>query len=147
MNYLLCCSALFFALSLYKPHRYEWFTLAIVTLMVSINTMLLDHNGSILYWNRVVITFVGAMFLIRRKTTLSYYHAIILLTTLCLYGYLAYHVALNTHDTIRSFYGASIYGLVVCQFISVFPTLWAAYRSYCSSDSTWLVNLQRNSRS
>jgi len=144
--YLLYCSLVFSILSTYKPHRYEWFTLAIVTFLVAINTLLLDHNGSILYWNRAVITFTGAMFLIRRKTTLGFYHAIILLTTLFMYGYLAYHVAYNTHDTIRTFYRATIYGLVGCQFISIFPTIRACYRDHCSDSRARLVDLQRNSR-
>ena len=144
--YLLYCSLVFLILSTYKPHRYEWFTLAIVTFLVAINTLLFDHNGSVLYYNRAVITFVGAMFLIKRKTTLVFYHAIILLTTLFMYGYLAYHVVYNTHDTIRNFYRATIYGLVGCQFISIFPTIWTAYRDYCTDSSARLVNLQRNSR-
>lgn len=120
--YLLYCSIAFLILSIYKPHRYEWFTLSIVTFLV-------------------------AMFLIRRKTTLGFYHALILLCTLLMYGYLAYYVVLGTHNTIRNFYKATIYGLVGCQFISIFPTLWSAYRSYRSSNSPVLVNLQRNSRS
>jgi len=144
--YLLYCSIAFLLLSIYKPHRYEWFTLSIVTFLVAINAMCLDNNGSILYWNRAVITFIGAMFLIRRKTTLGFYHALILLCTLLMYGYLAYYVALGTHDTIRNFYKATIYGLVGCQFISIFPTLWSAYRSHCANSSAWLVNLQRVTR-
>lgn len=144
--YLLCCAILFALLSAYKPHRYEWGVLAIVTLLVSINAALLDHNGSALYWNRAVITFVGAMLLMRRKTTLGFYHSIILLTTLCAYGILAYHVADGTHGAIRELYKATIYGLVGCQFIAVFPTIWAVYRDHRSDCRAWLVHLQRDKR-
>ena len=146
MNYLLCCSALFFALSLYKPHRYEWLTLAVVTLLVSVNTMLFDHNGSILYWNRAIITFFGAMVLIKRQTTLGFYQSIILLAALSMYAFLAYHVAGGTHGTIREFYTGVIHGLVVCQLIAIFPTIWSCYSDYNSVGRARLVNLQRNSR-
>jgi hypothetical protein len=132
---------------MYKPHRYEWFTLAVVTLLVSVNTMLFDHNGSIIYWNRAVITFVGAIILLKRKTTLSFYHSIILLASLSMYAFLAYHVAGGTHGTMREFYTGVIHGLVVCQLLSIFPTLWAAYRNYITSRFTRLVHLQRDSRS
>ena len=145
--YLLCCSVAFILLSIHKPHRYEWLTLSIVTFLVAVNTMLLDPNGSILYYNRAVITFIGAMFLIRRRTILGFYHAIILLIALFMYGYLAYHVANNTHDTIREFYKAMIYGLVWCQFISVFPTLRATYYRVYRDRRASMGYLQGDSRS
>ena len=145
--YLLCCVVLFAVLATYKPHRYEWCVISIVTVLVLLNTTLLDHNGSVLYWNRAVITFVGAIALLKPRSVLGFYHSLILLATLCAYGTLAYHVAEGTHQLIRTEYKAFIYGLVGCQLISVFPTIWAAYRDFNSDSGADLEHLQRNSRS
>lgn len=131
---------------MYKPHRYEWFTLAVVTLLVSVNATLFDHNGSVIYWNRAIITFIGAMVLIRRQTTLSFYHSIILLASLSMYAFLAYHVAGKTHGTIREFYTGVVHGLVICQLVAVIQTIRSIYHSYSANNRARLVNIQRDSR-
>ena len=143
MNYLLCSSILFGLLAIHPKYRYEWSVLAAMTFFVWLNSVSFDRNGTQLYFNRAVLTFVGALLLCVRKNYLGYGHALVLLATLIAYGTLAYHVALNTHDTIRETYKATIYGLVGCQFIGIFPTVRLAYRDINSSCRAWLVNLQR----
>ena len=147
MSYLLGCSIMFAILAIHPKHRYEWLVLAFMTFLVWVNSVMFDRNGHELYLNRAILTFIGALLLCVRKNYLGYGHALILLATLATYGVLAYHVAMNTHDEIRAAYKATIYGLVGCQFIGIFPTVWCAYRDINSSSGSWLVNLQRYTRS
>jgi len=147
MSYLLGCSILFAILAIHPKHRYEWSVLAIMTFLVFINSVIFDRNGHELYLNRAILTFIGALLLCVRKNLVGYGHALILLATLATYCVLAYHVAMNTHEEIRATYKATIHGLVGCQFIGILPTIRCAYRDINSSGGSWLVNLQRYTRS
>lgn len=142
MNYLLCVAALFLALSTYKPHRTQWLIVGIMSLSLWINVQLCDVDGNVLYWHRAFIVMAAAVTLCITRTALGFYHAIILLTTLVTYAALAYDVAHGRHILIYNNYEAFIYGLVGCQLIAIFPTLWAAYRDYNSNRRARLEHLQ-----
>jgi len=146
MTYLALCAVLFGVLTLYQPHRREWLTLCVVTVLTFILTCVLSNEDPLLYKLVPTITFVGAVILCIPRTTLGFYHAIVLLFTLVAYAALAYDVAHGQHILIYNNYEGVIYGLVGCQIIAIFPTLWAAYRDFNPSGCSWLVNLQRYTR-
>ena len=132
---------------LHKDHRSIWLIVSACMLLQWFNVQFTDVEGVCRYWNRAVITTVaGTCLLIRPRSWLSFYHSIVLLVTLVTYAALAYDVAHGRHILIYNNYEAFIYGLVGCQLIAIFPTLWAAYRNYHSSCRAWLVNLQRYTR-
>ena len=109
-------------------------------------TCVLSNEDPMLYKLVPTVTFVGAVVLCIPRTTLGFYHSIILLVTLVAYAALAYDVAHGMHILIYNNYEATIYGLVGCQLIAIFPTIRLAYRDYHSDIRAWLVNLQRVTR-
>lgn len=134
------CAVLFGVLGLYRK---EWLTLFFVTVTNYCLTCVLSNEDPILYAIVPTVTFVGAVALCVPRTTLGFYHAIILLFTLVAYAALAYDVAHGRHILIYNDYEGVIYGLVACQIIAIFPTLRAIYLDNRSDIRTWLVNLQR----
>lgn len=148
MNYLFFISALMFIVAMvYEPHRYVWLLVAVMSLLLWVNVQLTDVEGICRYWNRSVIVTATGLLLLRHGSWLSYYHALITFVTIVAYAALAYDVTQGRHILIYNNYEGFIYGLVGCQLIAIFPTLWAAYRDHDSSRSAWLVNLQRYKRS
>lgn len=147
MLYLALCAVLFGVLAIYRPSRIEWLTLCVVTVINFVLTCVLSNEDPMLYKLVPTVTFVGAVVLCIPRTTLGFYHSIILLVTLVAYAALAYDVAHGMHILIYNNYEGFIYGLVGCQLIAVLPTLWSAYCDYNSNIRTWLVNLQRYKRS
>ena len=109
-------------------------------------TCVLSNEDPMLYKLVPTVTFVGAVVLCIPRTTLGFYHSIILLVTLVAYAALAYDVAHGMHILIYNNYEATIYGLVGCQLIAIFPTIRLAYRDHHSDIRAWLVNLQRVTR-
>ena len=146
MTYLVVCAVLFGALAIYRPHRKEWLTLCVVTVLNFILTCVLTNEDPLLYKIVPTVTFVGAVVLCIPRTTLGFYQAIVLLATLVTYAALAYDVAHGRHILIYNNYEAFIYGLVGCQLIGVFPTLRAAHRDFNSSRRVGLVNIQGHNR-
>ena len=141
------CAVLFGVLSIYRPSRTEWLTLCIVTVINFVLTCVFNNEDPMLYKLVPTVTFFGAVGLCIPRTTLGFYHSIILLATLVAYAALAYDVSQGMNILIYDNYETTIYGLVICQLIAIFPTLWAAYRDRDSSRGAWLVNLQRYKRS
>ena len=133
-------------LAIYRPSRIEWLTLCVVTVINFVLTCVLSNEDPMLYKLVPTVTFVGAVGLCIPRTTLGFYHSIILLVTLVAYAALAYDVAHGMHILIYNNYEATIYGLVGCQLIAIFPTIWLAYSDYHSDIRAWLVNLQRVTR-
>lgn len=146
MIYLLLCAILFSALALHKAHRTEWSILAVMTFVNFILTCVLSSEGEILYVLVPVVTSAGAMSLCSRRTTLGFYQAIILFVTLIAYGALAFDISRGEHVLIYNNYEAVIYGLVGCQLVGIFPTIWAAYRDFTAGRSAWLFDNKRNKR-
>ena len=146
MLYLALCAVLFGVLAIYRPSRIEWLTLCVVTVINFVLTCVLSNEDPMLYKLVPTITFVGAVVLCIPRTTLGFYHSIILLVTLVAYAALAYDVAHGMHILIYNNYEATIYGLVGCQLIAIFPTIRLAYRDHHSDIRAWLVNLQRVTR-
>ena len=146
MLYLALCAILFGVLAIYRPSRIEWLTLCVVTVINFVLTCVLSNEDPMLYKLVPTVTFVGAVVLCIPRTTLGFYHSIILLVTLVAYAALAYDVAHGMHILIYNNYEATIYGLVGCQIIAIFPTIRLAYRDYHSDIRAWLVNLQRATR-
>ena len=133
-------------MAIYRPSRIEWLTLCVVTVINFVLTCVLSNEDPMLYKLVPTVTFVGAVVLCIPRTTLGFYHSIILLVTLVAYAALAYDVAHGMHILIYNNYEATIYGLVGCQLIAIFPTIRLAYRDYHSDIRAWLVNLQRVTR-
>lgn len=140
MIYLLLCAIVFWLMSVIGKNRREWLTLAAVTIINFVITVIFDRNGTTLYALVPITTSVGAYVLCKCWSQLGFYHAIILFTTLAAYAALAFDVSQGRHVLIYNNYEAVIYGLVGCQLISVFPTLWVAYRDHIASRGNWLVN-------
>lgn len=143
MNFMLLLALLFIMLSIYGQHRIEWITVAAVTALVWLNLHLLDHNDTRLYFNRAIITFAGAAILTSRGSFIGYYHATIFALTLLAYSALALDVSQGRHILIYNNYEAVIYGLVGCQLIGIFPTVWAIYRDIDSSASFGVADIFR----
>ena len=147
MSYLLCVAFLTFILSLiYKPHRTVWLLISGMSFLLWANVHMFDPQGVVLYWHRAIIVTITGGLLIRHGSWLGFYHSIILLVTLVAYAALAYDVAHGMHVLIYNNYEATIYGLVGCQLIAIFPTIRLAYRDHHSDIRAWLVNLQRATR-
>lgn len=141
MFFMLLLTILFLAMASYKAHRVEWLIIATVTVLVFINLHLFDSNDPRLYWNRAAITFLGASALCVRCSFIGYYHAVVFVLTLCAYGALAYDVSQGAHILIYNHYEAVIYGLVGCQLIGIFPTIWSDYRDWHSSYRAGMADL------
>jgi len=146
MDYLLCISALFLVLSKYEKHRTPWLILCVMSFALWVNVQLCDVEGVVLYWHRALIVTAAGVLLLKNASVLAFYQAIVLLATLVTYAALAYDVAHGRHILIYNNYEAFIYGLVGCQLLGIFPTLWAAYRDFNSSRRAGLVNIQRYNR-
>jgi hypothetical protein len=148
MNYLFYSSVIYLVIGMsHKEHRSIWLIVAACMLAQWVNVQLTDVEGVCRYWNRSVIVTATGLLLLRHGSWLSYYHALITFVTIVAYAALAYDVTQGRHILIYNNYEGFIYGLVGCQLIAIFPTLWAAYRDHDSSRSAWLVNLQRYKRS
>jgi hypothetical protein len=129
---------------MYRPHRKEWLILAVMTILVWINTDVFDRNDQQLYINRAVITFIGGTMLVLRRSFIGCYHSVILLLTLCAYLALAFDVSQGRAILVAGeTYRTIIYGLVGCQLMGIFPTIFAAYRDRNSNNFISVANLSR----
>lgn len=144
--YLLYCSVLFAVMAVPKRHRVEWAVLAVLTAATWFNKEMLDRNGDALYILRASLTFIAAILLVRTRSTLGFYQAIILLCVLLAYGASAYDVAIGKDVLIYSNFRAWIHGLVACQLIGIFPTVWDIFRDLTSSGRTGGQHLPRRKR-
>ena len=148
MNYLFYSGVIYLVIGMsHKEHRSIWLTVAACMLAQWVNVQLTDVEGVCRYWNRSVIVAATGLLLLRRGSWLSYYHSLITLAVLVAYAALAYDVTQGKHILIYNNYETAIYGLVTCQLIAIFPTIWSACRDYHSDIRAWLVNLQRATRS
>lgn len=130
-----------------KNHRSIWLIVSACMFLQWVNVQFTDVEGVCRYWNRAaIVTVSGVCLLVRPRSWMTFYHSIILLVTLVAYAALAYDVAHGMHILIYNNYEATIYGLVGCQLIAIFPTIRLAYRDHHSDIRAWLVNLQRVTR-
>lgn len=122
--YLVYCSLIFILIAILKNQKFEWGLLALLSVLLWCNKETFDVTGSVLYYNRAVLTFVISLILISRKTMIAYYQSVVLLFMLMAYCALGYDVSINAHYLIYNNYENVIHGLVICQFIGVFPSVW-----------------------
>ena len=144
---MLALCGLFLLLAIHPSHRREWLVVACVTFLVWVNTEAFHHNDPRLYWNRAIVTFVGAGWLCWYRSFTGYYHASIYLLTLITYGALAFDVSQGRHILIYNYYEAVVYGLVGCQLIGTFPTLRAAYHDFVHGSVNIFPNRSRVEKS
>lgn len=144
MSFMLGLCVLFLLLATHPSHRREWLVVACVTFLVWVNTEAFHHNDPRLYWNRVIVTFVGAGWLCWFRSRLGFYHAAIYFLTLSAYGALAFDVSQGRHIVIYNYYEAVIYGLVGCQLVGVLPTVRTAYNDFVHGRVVRSANLSRN---
>lgn len=140
---LVLCS-LFLMLAIHPSHRLEWLVVACVTFLVWVNTEMFNHNDPRLYWNRAIVTFVGAGWLCWFRSRLGFYHAIIYALTLSAYGALAFDVSQGRHIVIYNYYEAVIYGLVGYQLVGIFPTVRIVYNDFIYGRFVIFTDLQRD---
>jgi CDP-diglyceride synthetase len=131
--YLLYCAAAFALMAVPKRHRFEWAVLAVLMVLLWCNKEIFDKNGVAVYAIRASLVLAGSMFLLVPKSLIGFYQSIILLCVLIVYGALAYDVAIGRDFLIYNNFETVIYGLVACQFLGVFPTIWDCYRDHYSS--------------
>ena len=122
-SYLLGCSLLFFVIANYSNDKYEWLTIALLSLALLCNKEYFNNTEDALYYTRSLLSFCAAKVLISKHTRLSLYQAFIQMIILFSYAALAYDVANNKHIIIYNNFEAVIHALVVCQFIGVIPEL------------------------
>ncbi len=122
--YLLCCAVIFALFAVPVKHRFEWSCLAILSVFLWCNKSIFDISGAILYYNRAVFTFIIGLLLVRRFSMVGIYQAFILLLMLISYGLLAHHVSIGHAGWYYNNYENVIHGLVICQFIGIFPIVW-----------------------
>lgn len=144
MIYLLLCTIIFLSLALY---RREWLILAMMTYCNYLLTVVYSSADPMLYKLVPVVTCIGALRLCWYRTTLGFYHAIILLLTLIAYAALAFDVSQGRHILIYNNYEAVIYGLVACQFVAVLPAIRATYHYFTAGRRTGLENIRWDPRS
>ena len=147
MIYQLLLCALFAVLAVYRPHRFEWGVLSILFLLTWVNTLLFGKNDVELYVIRSTLTMIAGSLLVVRWTPLSIYQALTLLLTLSAYGMLEFDVSQGEHVLIYNYYEAVIYGLVICHFLGIYPTLRDSYNDWITGRELGLEHLQRGSRS
>ncbi len=129
-------------MSILRHGRTEWRVLAGVSLSEWSSAHIFAESWSALYWSASAIAFAGAFFLSLQRSLLGYYQASILAMTLCAYWLVEYD-AWNGTNIIYDNYETVIYGLVGCQFLGVFPTLWSAYRDLASGRGSWVADILR----
>ncbi len=139
--YMLFMSILFLVLSAHEKYRFEWRVLSGLLFMTWINICVYSSTDPELYFIRAVLTIVAALLLLSVKSKFGLIQSIILLLTLIAYGMLAYDVSQRAHILIYNYYEAVIYGLVICQLISIYPTIRAGYIYFSANNST---NLEHN---
>ena len=144
--YLLFCAVVFALMAIPERHRYEWAVLAVLVILLWCNKEMLDRNGDALYFVRASLVFVGASLLVRRRSFIGFYQAVILLCILGAYGALAYDMAHGEHILIYDSFGDWIHGFVACQLLGVLPDLWTTYRRHNPSGGTGRQHLPRNKR-
>lgn len=73
------------------------------------------------------VTSIGAVALCTSASFLGFYQSAILLLTLVAYVALEFDITQGAHVLIYNNYEAVIYGLVGCQFITIYPTIRLTY--------------------
>jgi hypothetical protein len=144
MPFMLVPCGLFLLLAINPSHRREWLVVACVTFLVWVNTEVFHHNDPRLYWNRAIVTFVGAGCLCWCRSRLGFYHATIYFLILSAYGALAFDISQGRHILIYNYYEAVVYGLVGCQLVGVLPTVRTAYNDFIHGSFAIFANLQRD---
>lgn len=134
--YMLFMSILFLVLSIHETYRFEWRVLSCLLFMTWINVCIHSSTDPELYFMRAVLTIIAALLLLRVKSKFGLLQSIILLLTLIAYGMLAYDVSQQAHILIYNYYEAVIYGLVICQLISIYPTIRAGYIYFFANNPT-----------
>lgn len=94
-----------------------------------------------LYFIRSMLTLFAALILLRANSKFGLVHSLILLFTLVVYFMLAYDVSQNMHVLIYDYYEAVIYGLVICQLLTAYPTIRASYIYFFTNNAS---NLEYN---
>lgn len=135
MIFMLVMSIFFAVLASHKRYSSEWSILSGLLFLTWINTSVYSAVDPELYFIRALLTIIAALALLRCKSRMGLYHCFILLLTLIAYGMLAYDVSQHRHVLIYNYYEAVIYGLVVCQLISSYPTIRAGYTHFFTGDS------------
>jgi hypothetical protein len=103
--------------------------------MTWINICIYSSTDPELYFIRAILTLFAALTLLKANSKFGLIHALILLLTLMAYAMLAYDVSQNGHILIYNYYGAVIYGLVICQLLTTYPTIRAGYIYFTSSNT------------
>jgi hypothetical protein len=116
---------------------------AVVYFAEWVNVQSFDLDNQCLYLSRSVIVFSGAIALCSNRTLLGYYQASVLAMTLCAYLLVEYDAGHGT-NLIYDNYEAVIYGLVGCQFIGSFPTIWSACRDFFAGSGASVANILRS---
>ena len=144
--YLIYCAIVFAVMAVPKRHRFEWAVLAVLMVLLWGNKELLGKNGDALYVIRASLVCVAAFLLASRQSFIGFYQAIILLCFLIAYAALAYDIAAGEDLLIYSSFGAWVHGLVACQLIGVFPTVWDCCHRLYSSGRVGRKYLPRSER-
>ncbi len=142
MIYPLICAAAFYSLSKLKRDAGAWRILAAVAVGEWLSLSALGGHEVVVHFAVSAVAFAGALALCSRRSLLGYYQASILAMTLCSYWLVEYD-AWNGTNIIYDNYETVIYGLVGCQFVGSFPTLWAAYRDIASGRGSWVADILR----
>lgn len=116
------CALCFLILARWTDER-VCYTLSAVAALLFINALVFSNTGFWLYFNRGLIAFCAAMYLLKRINLQSIFQSLILFVTLISYTLLQLDVINNT-SIIYDQYGAVIYGLIACHFIGVLAKLW-----------------------
>ena len=122
-------------LSTHKKFRFEWRVLSGLLFLTWVNVQIFTPVDSELYFIRSLLTLFAALTLLKSGSLFGLIHSLILLLTLIAYGMLAYDVSQGVHILIYNYYGAVIYGLVICQLLTVFPTIRAGYIYFITNNA------------
>ena len=140
----LALAAAFGLLAIFKQVRQVCLLLSALNIFLLFTTTLCDKNSDTLYWFRTIGTTLVAVLACIPRTTIGYYQSIILLSTLCSYGALAYDVSQGRHVLIYNSYETVIYGLVACQFVGIFTAIRYVDYDHIKRGVRSFLHLQRN---
>ena len=127
--YLIYCAFIFLLFANLSKNKIEWFTLAVLSLLIWCNKEYFDNTEQSLYYIRAFLAFIAAQILMTRVSKLGLYQSFIQFLIISSYAALAYDVANKEHILIYNDYTGVIHGLVACQFIGVIPELWSTFRN------------------
>ncbi len=138
--YLIYFTIGFMLLAIPSRDRFEWGCLAILSLLLYINILIIGTNWDTRYLNRCSLILICGMVLLWRNTPLAFYQAVVLLLFLIANMCLMYDIAHGRHILILNHFKAVIYGLVVGQFLGAIPAVWRTLRSNYTGRSTPFQN-------